>query len=63
MVVSTNEQLVVVHRRQQNESWIVHLFRAGTDIELTSIGVSLSIEALYERVSFPRITSDDLREN
>jgi Uma2 family endonuclease len=63
MVVSTNEKLVVVHRRQQNESWIAHLFRTGTDIELTGIGVSFSIEALYERVTFPRITADDPREN
>jgi len=63
MVVSTNEKLVVVHRRQQNESWVAHLFRAGSYIELTSIGVSFSIEALYERVTFPRITSDDPQEN
>jgi hypothetical protein len=31
---------------------VTHLYRAGSHIELTSIGVRLSLEVLYEHVTF-----------
>ena len=54
VLISTNEKLVVVHRRGQNESWVTHLYRVGSYIEFTSIGVQLSLEVLYEHVTFPQ---------
>jgi Uma2 family endonuclease len=56
VLISTNEKLVVVHRRQQNESWVTHIYRAGNQIEFTSIRLNLSIEVLYENVTFPTKT-------
>ena len=52
VLISINEKLVVVHRRGQNESWVTHLYRAGSYIEFTSIGACLSLEMLYEHVTF-----------
>jgi Uma2 family endonuclease len=54
VLISTNEKLVLVHRRGQNESWVTHLYRARSSIEFTSVGVRLSLEVLYEHVIFPR---------
>jgi Uma2 family endonuclease len=56
VLISTNEKLVVVHRRSQNESWVAHLYRAGSYIEFSSIGVQLSLELLYEHVTFQQRT-------
>jgi hypothetical protein len=52
-LISTNEPLVVVHRRQQNDSWVTHLYRAGDQIAFTSLGLNLFIEVLYENVTLP----------
>ncbi|HZT99080.1 MAG TPA: hypothetical protein VFA10_05440 [Ktedonobacteraceae bacterium] len=46
----------MVHRRSQNESWVAHLYRAGSYIEFSSIGVQLSLELLYEHVTFQQRT-------
>ena len=54
VLISTNEKLVLVHRRGQNESWVTHLYRARSYIEFTNVGVRLSLEVLYEHVTFPR---------
>lgn len=54
VLISTNEKLVMVHRRGQNESWVTHLYRARSYIEFTNVGVRLSLEVLYEHVTFPR---------
>ncbi len=59
VLISTNEKLVIVHRRQQNESWVTHIYRAGNQVAFTSIGLNLSIEVLYENVIFPAKIPDD----
>jgi len=44
---------VEVFRRETENLWTLHPFGPGDTIELTSIGVSFLIDAVYENVMLP----------
>lgn len=51
-LVSSQEQAVDLYRRASARLWTLHPYRAGDDIELRSIDVTLPISSFYESVSF-----------
>src|SRR6266852_6825415 len=53
VLISTQEQAVDVYRRASDNLWTLHPFGPGDGVELKSINVSISLEALYENVTFP----------
>jgi Uma2 family endonuclease len=52
VLVSTEYQVVEVYRRTL-EGWMLHTFEAGDTVELTSIGVSFPLAALYRYTDVP----------
>jgi Uma2 family endonuclease len=54
VLVSTRRQLVEVYRRTQ-EGWILHVYKPGDEVELTSIDVHFPLAALYELTDVPEI--------
>lgn len=53
VVVDPDRVAVDVHRRGESGLWVLHPFRDGDAVELTSIGVSLPISAVYEDAGSP----------
>ena len=51
---NTKRQLVEVYHRTQ-EGWILHVYKPGDEIELTSIDVHFPLAALYELTDVPEI--------
>ncbi len=53
VLVDTQRQAVDVYRRARKDLWTLHAFRAGDEIELTSLNLSFPITALYRNVALP----------
>lgn len=53
VVVDPDRVAVDVHRRGESGLWVLHPFRDGDTVELTSVGVSLPISAVYEDAGAP----------
>jgi Uma2 family endonuclease len=49
MLIGSEYQAIEVHRREGN-FWRAYHYRPGDQVELTSIGVSFSFDALYRRI-------------
>ena len=58
VLVDTQRQAVEVFGRQADTLWTLHLFGPGDQVELVSISVSFSFDALYENIAFPEGTPD-----
>lgn len=58
LLVSTKYQAVEVQRRAGNE-WTLHLFGPGDEVELTSIGASFPVAALYRGTNVPDNEQDE----
>jgi len=54
VLVNTKRQLVEVYRRTQ-EGWILHVYKPGDEVALTSIDVHFPLAALYELTDVPEI--------
>lgn len=54
VLVNTRRQLVEVYRRTQEE-WILHVYKPGDEVVLTSIDVHFPLAALYELTDVPEI--------
>ena len=54
VLVNTKRQLVEIYRRTQ-EGWILHVYKPGDEVELTSIDVHFPLAALYELTDVPEI--------
>jgi len=52
VLVDTQLQAVDVYRRATDTLWTLHLFEAGDQVELTSLGISFSMSDIYEYVTF-----------
>src|SRR2546421_3756307 len=53
VLIDAQRQAVEVFRRETENLWTLHPFGPGDTIELTSIGVSFLIDAVYENVMLP----------
>ncbi len=47
VLVSQTEQRVEVQRRNERGVWELHFFGPGEKLELSSLGVSVSVDAVY----------------
>jgi len=54
VLVNTKRQLVEVYRRMQ-EGWILHVYKPGDEVALTSIDVHFPLAVLYELTDVPEI--------
>jgi Uma2 family endonuclease len=52
-LVDSQRPVVEVFRRERNNFWVYHAFEPGDEVELVSLGVNLSVSAIYEDVTFP----------
>jgi Uma2 family endonuclease len=57
VLVDTQQQAIDLYRRQTENLWTFHPFRAGDEIELKSTNIRFLIASAYENVSFPEGTS------
>ncbi len=55
VLVNTERQSVEVRRRGQSRFWELAFFGPGEQVELASLGLSISIEAIYQNT---RVTED-----
>lgn len=60
VLVESEVQAVEVLKRVQNSFWAYAHYGSGDHIELASVGITLSVETIYEDVIFPLETPDDL---
>jgi Uma2 family endonuclease len=58
VLVDTQLQAVDVYRRATDTLWTLHLFEAGDQVELTSLGISFAMSDIYEYVTFPETPLD-----
>lgn len=58
VLIDTEQVAVEVYRREQEHFWMLSTFGPGDTVELTSLGVSFPIAAIYENVTFPEDTAD-----
>ena len=56
VLVDTQEQAVEVYRRDKEPFWKYSTFEAGELVELTSLGISIPVAAIYEDVELPEIS-------
>ncbi len=54
VLVSQTEQRVEVQRRNERGVWELHFFGPGEKLELSSLGVSVSVDAVYANPLPPR---------
>lgn len=54
VLVNTKRQLVEVYRRTQ-EGWLLHVYKPGDEVVLTSIDVHFPLAVLYELTDVPEI--------
>lgn len=52
VLVDSQEQAVEVYRRVENGFWWSSYFGPSDQVELVSLGVTIPIEVIYERVTF-----------
>ncbi len=53
LLIDTQRPIAEVYRREKQEFWLLRAYRLDETIELTSLGVHFSVEAIYEDVTFP----------
>ena len=53
VLVDSQQPLVEVYRRESSNLWTLRFFGLHMAIELASIGVRFSVNAVYEKVTFP----------
>ena len=54
LFVRTTHPLVEVYRRQSAaRQWLLQIYGAGEDVELTSLDLRIPMERIYEEISFP----------
>jgi Uma2 family endonuclease len=55
VLVNTQRQAVEVYRRATGKLWTLFPFGPGEQVEFASIGITLPIASIYERVTFPEV--------
>lgn len=53
VLVNTEYRAVELCRREKNDLWSFHVFQPGESVELLSLGLSFTVESVYEDVEFP----------
>ena len=56
VLVDTQVQIIEVYRRDKEPFWKFSAFETGGQVELTSLGISIPIAAIYEDVELPEAT-------
>ena len=59
VLIETQRQAVDIYRRAKGDLWMLHFFRTGHTIELTSLHVSFPLSALYQNVALPSNEDED----
>jgi Uma2 family endonuclease len=59
ILVNTRFQLVEIYQRNDNGSWSYLTYGAGKTIELTSLDLYISVDALYEGLRIPVVQDDE----
>jgi Uma2 family endonuclease len=59
ILINTRFQLVEIHRRNENSSWAYLTYGPGETIELTSLDLHISVDALYEGLRIPIGQTDE----
>jgi Uma2 family endonuclease len=58
VLISQWEQRVEVFRRTDRKFWLLQTYTAGESIELQSINLQISIDAIYEDVALSETNSE-----
>ncbi len=56
VLIDTQIQAIEVYRRDQEPFWKFSAFEVGDQVELTSLGISIPVSAIYEDVELPEDT-------
>ena len=53
LLIDSQRQAIEVYRRERRDLWVLRTISPETDVELASLGVRFSFDAVYEDVDFP----------
>lgn len=60
MTIESTARRVDVHRRLDTDKWLTTIYQGEGDIALSSLGVAVSMDALYRNVDFaPEADAED----
>ena len=59
MLVSVQRPSIQVYRRASDRLWTLYPFKSGDMVELASLGVTISFDAIYQNVKFEMLSEDE----